>query len=89
MITNNTITYYKKELDANKLPIWIKYVFDKVWSFGGKGSSINKGYEKANDVDVRIPLANFPTAFVSVKVLNQKPVYEIDKMQVKDFCKET
>ena len=56
MITNKTITYYKKELDENKLPVWIPIVFDKVWIFGGKGSSINKGYENANDVDVRIPM---------------------------------
>ena len=89
MITNGSITYYHKTLDNNKLPIWNRYVFESVWHFGGKGSSINKGYEKANDVDVRIPLANFPNAFISVKALNQKPVYKIDKMQVKDFCKET
>ena len=56
MITNKPITYYHKELDPNKLPIWIKYVFDSVWIFSGKGSSINKGYENANDMDVRIPM---------------------------------
>lgn len=56
MITNKPITYYHKELDINKLPIWIKYVFDNVWIFSGKGSSINKGYENANDMDVRIPM---------------------------------
>ena len=56
MITNKTITYYHKTLDNNKLTVWNRYVFDKVWLFGGKGSSINKGYENANDVDVRIPM---------------------------------
>ena len=56
MITNKTITYYHKTLDNNKLYQWNKYVFNKVWLFGGKGSSINKGYENANDVDVRIPM---------------------------------
>lgn len=56
MITNKIITYYHKTLDENKLEKWNKYVFDKVWLFGGKGSSINAGYENANDVNVRIPM---------------------------------
>ena len=56
MITNGSITYYHKTLDSNKLPIWNRYVFKDVWHFGGKGSSINKGYENANDVNVRIPM---------------------------------
>lgn len=56
MISNVTITYYRKKTDNNKLPVWEKTIFSNVWKFGGKGSSINKGYENANDVDVRIPL---------------------------------
>lgn len=60
MITNATITYYKKRLDNNKLPVWDRIVYRNVWKFGGKGSSINKGYENANDVDVRIPLEGLP-----------------------------
>ena len=27
-----------------------------MWHFGGKGSSVNKGYENANDVNIRIPI---------------------------------
>lgn len=87
MITNNTITYYKKELNENKLPVWTKYVFYKVWEFGGKGSSINKGYENANDVNVRISIKYFANAFINVKAINKKPVCEVNKMQVKEFCK--
>ncbi len=56
MITNNSITYYKKGLNNNKIEIWQRYIFSNVWLFGGKGSSTNKGYENANDVDVRIPI---------------------------------
>ena len=56
MITNGSITYYHKALDENKLPVWNRYVFKSVWHFGGKGSSINKGYENANDVNIRIPM---------------------------------
>ena len=56
MITNNSITYYHKVLDERRLEKWIKYVFEKVWAFGGKGSSINAGYQNANDINVRIPI---------------------------------
>ena len=56
MITNGSITYYHKTLDANKLPVWERYTFEKAWHFGGKGSSINRGYENANDISVRIPM---------------------------------
>lgn len=56
MITNASLTHYHKTLDeTTRLEKWIRYNYDKVWFFGGKGSSINKGYENANDVDVRIP----------------------------------
>jgi len=56
MIVNKAITYYHKGLDENKLEIWKKYVFLNVWVFAGKGSYINKGYENANDMDIRIPM---------------------------------
>lgn len=56
MITNGSITYYHKTLDNNKLPVWNRYVFEKAWHFSEKGSSINIGYENANDVNVRIPM---------------------------------
>ena len=56
MITNASLTHYHKTLDeTTRLEKWIKYNYDNVWWFGGKGSSINKGYENANDVNVRIP----------------------------------
>ena len=56
MITNASLTHYHKTLDeTTRLEKWIRYNYEGVWWFGGKGSSINKGYENANDVDVRIP----------------------------------
>ena len=56
MIINASLTHYHKTLDeATRLEKWIKYNYENVWWFGGKGSSINKGYENANDVNVRIP----------------------------------
>ena len=57
MITNSSLTiYHKRGLDtATHLETGTKYNDDKVWFFGGKGASINKGYENANDVEIRIP----------------------------------
>lgn len=57
MITNKKITYYHKVLNNNtKLQEWSAVIFPDVWVFSGKGSSINKGYENANDMNVRIPM---------------------------------
>lgn len=57
MITNNKITYYHKVLNnTTHLEEWSRVLFENVWIFGGKGSNINKGYENANDVNVRIPM---------------------------------
>lgn len=62
MITNKKITYYHKTFnEQTRLEEWQRTVFEKVWLFGGKGSSINKGYENANDVDVRIPAKYVPS----------------------------
>ena len=56
MIINASLTHYHKTLDeTTRLEKWIRYNYENVWFFGGKGSSINKGYENANDVNVRIP----------------------------------
>ena len=56
MITNVSLTHYHKTIDnETRLEKWIRYNYENVWFFGGKGSGINKGYENANDVDVRIP----------------------------------
>ena len=56
MITNASLTHYHKTLDeTTRLEKWIRYNYENVWWFGGKGSGINKGYENANDVNARIP----------------------------------
>lgn len=56
MITNSSLTIYHKTFDKiNKLEKWKRYNYDNVWFFGGKGASINKGYDNANDVEIRIP----------------------------------
>lgn len=56
MITNTSLTVYHQEYDedtrSNK---WVRFNYPKVWFYGGKGSSTNKGYDNANDVQIRIP----------------------------------
>lgn len=58
-LTNSQMTLYHK-IKENHNYVWKRYNFDKVWWFGGKGTSRNKGYDNANDVEVRIFYANEP-----------------------------
>jgi hypothetical protein len=53
MIVNGELTIYHK-IQKNHDDKWIRYNYYDVWYFGGKGASINEGYENANDVNVRI-----------------------------------
>lgn len=57
MITNSSVTiYHMSGLDlTTREEIWVRHNYDKVWFFGGKGASLDKGYDNANDVQVRIP----------------------------------
>ena len=57
MIVNKKVTiYHLSGLDvSNQFEVWTRYNYDNVWVFGGKGSGINKGYDNANDLNVRIP----------------------------------
>lgn len=56
MICNNSLTvYHMSGLDSSHNEIWTRYNYDNVWFFGGQGAGINKGYNEANDVQIRIP----------------------------------
>ena len=56
MITNSSVTIYHKYFDEQaRIEKWQRYNYDRVWFFGGKGASVNKGYQEANDVEIRIP----------------------------------
>lgn len=57
MICNSKLTiYHNSGTDATTRRIkWQRYNYENVWFFGGKGARINKGYDDANDVDIRIP----------------------------------
>lgn len=57
MLTNSSVTiYHQNGLDpATHFETWTRYNYNHVWFFGGKGAGINKGYDDANDVELRIP----------------------------------
>lgn len=54
MLVNSSLTVYHK-VSNNHDYKWVRYNYDNIWWFGGKGSSLNKGYDNANDVQIRIP----------------------------------
>lgn len=50
------MTLYHKVYDkATRLDKWERYLIENIMWQGGKGASINKGYEQANDISVFIP----------------------------------
>ena len=56
MLTNSSLTIYHKGFNkTTRTEEWTRYNYSNVWFFGGKGASINKGYDNANDVEIRIP----------------------------------
>lgn len=91
MITNSKLTIYHKTLDkTTKLEKWIRSNYNNVWWFGGKGSSINKGYDNANDVEVRIPYATNNIDISQIKIgdiLVGKEIYDDITIQadLKDY----
>ena len=56
MICNNSLTIYHKKINLEKkIEEWERFNYKHVWFFGGEGARINKGYDNANDVEIRIP----------------------------------
>ena len=56
MVTNSKLTVYHKTINYDtRLEEWTRSNYDNVWFFGGKGAGIDKGYDNANDVQIRIP----------------------------------
>ncbi len=56
METNKSMTLYHKRYNPKtRIDEWDRYSIKNVMWQGGKGASINKGYEKANDINVWIP----------------------------------
>lgn len=56
MKINSSMTLYHKDYNKKtRLDEWIRYPIENVMWQGGEGASINKGYDKANDITVFIP----------------------------------
>jgi hypothetical protein len=56
LITNASLTVYHKTFNqTTRLEEWVRYNYANIWWYGGRGTGINKGYDKANDVKIRIP----------------------------------
>lgn len=53
MLVNSDLTIYHKVIKSREEK-WETHYY-KCWWFGGKGASLNKGYDNANDVQIRIP----------------------------------
>ncbi len=75
MISNSSLTVYHKGFDTvNRIETWTRFNYSNIWWFGGKGASINKGYDNANDVEIRISrldhnidISNFAIGDILVK----------------------
>ena len=87
MITNSSLTIYHKDgLDVStKLEKWSRYNYDKVWYFGGRGASINKGYDNANDVEIRIPYGNLDITKFALGDIIVKGTLDFDINTQKDL----
>lgn len=61
MICNSSLTVYHYTYDdINRINKWIRFNYDNVWWFGGRGAGLNEGYDNANDVKIRIPYDSNP-----------------------------
>lgn len=74
MISNSDLTLYHKTFNkTTKLEEWTRYNYNNIWWFGGRGAGINKGYDNANDVEIRIPytlnpdIKNFSVGDILIK----------------------
>lgn len=87
MITNSSLTIYHKDgLDVSThLEKWTRYNYGKVWYFGGKGASINKGYDNANDVEIRIPYGNLDITKFALGDIIVKGTLDFDINTQKDL----
>lgn len=91
MITNSDITIYHKTFNKKeRLEEWERYNYDNIWWFGSHGAGINKGYENANDVDVRISYKNHNVDISKINIgdilVNGKLEINIDtKDDLKDY----
>lgn len=54
IVVNGKVTIYHLSSKVKNVETWTRYNYDEVFIIGGKGASTNKGYDKANDISVRL-----------------------------------
>lgn len=88
-VTNASMTLYHKRYNPDKgLDIYDRYPIEYVNWQGGKGASIDKGYSKANDINVWVPysenegLSKIPFAIGDIIV---KTIVEDDIVKQSDI----
>lgn len=55
MVSNSNITIYHKVLDEEtKIEKWIRYNYNNVWCFKSRNANVDKGYNNADRIEVRI-----------------------------------
>ena len=55
MITNAEITVYHREKTSKHEAKWTRYNYNNVWWFESKNANVNKGYDNADTLKVRLP----------------------------------
>lgn len=94
MVTNSDMTLYHKVLDEEtRTEKWIRIYFNDIWWFGGKGTSTQKGYENANDVQIRIPyetndnlnIDDFSIGDIVCKGNTEKDIIKQSDLEGKEF----
>jgi len=87
MKTNKTITIYHKCFNADtKLDKWQRQISLKAMVQGGRGASINKGYDKANDISIWIPFVE--NNINSIDNLKNKILITTKSNEVIELAKE-
>ena len=58
MICNSAITIYHKGISSvTNLETWTRYSYNNAWVFSKDGATINKGYDNADRIEIRLPYA--------------------------------
>lgn len=57
MICNSQLTIYHQGFDEETHnEIWTRFNYENAWIFNGENANANKGYDEANNIEVRLPL---------------------------------
>lgn len=101
MISNTDYIIVYHKTTENHEDIWTSYVYEKVWCFDNKNSTIKDGYENSNKLHIRIPYDKNPSANIrhfdfgdivvkfkpglTVAQVNELKVKELDQLELINF----